>query len=144
MAKNTICLYVMSIGSGRGSSLHRHPAGSSTSVADFSVNEDGDLKLDIYASAVADIRACKMELDHRLGKAMETVIWSQKPSYAADRENIAKLSSSQVSLGVIGIRSYIRAYTVACGPSLYTNVCTSTYPHTHLYACMYVPMNVCM
>lgn len=54
------------------------------------------LQLDIYGNTQEAIQRCKLELDKKLDKALETLIWSNKRSYNDDKAYIDQLSQSQV------------------------------------------------
>jgi len=58
--------------------------------------EEETCKLAIYANSPRDIQKCKLDLDTKLDKAMTTIIWKEKPGYAADREFIVQLTQNQV------------------------------------------------
>ena len=71
------------------------PHGIKNALGYSSFDVDG-LLLDIYGNTTEDIKVCKQELDRKLDKALQTMIWSDKPTYECDRVYIPKLSSAQV------------------------------------------------
>ncbi|XP_067934852.1 protein mono-ADP-ribosyltransferase PARP14-like isoform X2 [Watersipora subatra] len=70
---------------------------SDSASDDDSAELDKELHLDIYGNTQADIIKCKRELDNKLHKALETILWSQKASYHDDRDFISKLSALQIA-----------------------------------------------
>lgn len=70
------------VGGGRGASSH---------------TEEKIIVLDIYAQSDSDIENCQKELMSKLEKAMDTIRWSDKPTYKDDKELIKKLDPDTVS-----------------------------------------------
>ena len=91
-----VCFIFFSAGSNLAHQFSRQQ--SAASFNEFVADEDfeTEYKLDIYGNSTEDIRRCKLHLDNKLDKVLETVIWKDKPSYKDDKDYIPKLSHVQV------------------------------------------------
>ena len=101
------------------------------------------MKLDIYGSTQQDIRKCKDELTGKLQRSLQTMIWSEKPSYEQDRKSIIKLSQLQVccsnSLHTGGVQKkhhFLSVYRQSL--FVYRQNCIFVCLYTKLYFCMFL------
>jgi len=58
--------------------------------------QGGVFKLDIYGASEDSIRKCEEHLHEKLYKAIDTIIWQEKPRYEQDRKFLKEISDSQV------------------------------------------------
>ena len=95
------------IGYARGQS---RPSSVQDSGTPSSFTEDTVLLLDIYGATSEDVRACKVEMTDKLDRALQTLMWTDKPSYEEDRVYIPKLSTSQVCTMSCSSTFYLERY----------------------------------